>query len=321
VNIIERIRDKIGVELDAVEEEIKRNTISWVSEIPKVSQYLINSGGKRIRPIFLILLYRGVCGEGDDYIIPSVVAELLHTATLLHDDVIDGASTRRGKPSANIVYGNLVSVLVGDFLFATAFHNILKINNPSLQAELVKTAKTMSEGEVFQAVKRRDINITIEEYEKIVFAKTAALFEWCAYAVSSNANIHSHQLMELKEFGKIFGIVFQMKDDILDYTGNYEKTKKDLLNDLKEGHITLPLIIAMERDRELREYIKSVVGKETIDFDKEYIVSSVKRHIDITYEYLDRWHKRGIEIIERFSDNIYTNLLYELFKFIREREY
>jgi geranylgeranyl pyrophosphate synthase len=93
------------------------------------------------------------------------------------------------------------------------------------------------------------------------------------------------------------------------------------LNDLKEGHITLPLIIAMERDRELREYIKSVVGKETIDFDKEYIVSSVKRHIDITYEYLDRWHKRGIEIIERFSDNIYTNLLYELFKFIREREY
>ena len=268
----------IGEELKAVEAEMAQNLFSEIIMIPTVSRYLIGSGGKRFRPA-LLLLSAHLCGYRGPRGVPlASTIEFIHTATLLHDDVVDRAFVRRGMASANSVWGNGASVLVGDFLFTKSFSLIVKDGNLSI-LEVVSGATTrMAEGEVMQLVKMGNPEITEEDYYYIVINKTAVLISAACQIGAILGGVSSEKGKALTDFGLNLGIAFQLMDDTLDYISEEESLGKTIGKDLNEGKITLPLIRALkvcppaEQDR-LTSLIKNPHRQEG---DLGYVMKVVK---------------------------------------------
>lgn len=231
--------------MSIVDDVIREKLHSHVLLIRQVSEYIINSGGKRLRPA-LVILSAGAFGyPGKYHYNLAAVVEFIHTATLLHDDVVDESSLRRNKETANALFGNAASVLVGDFLYSRAFQMMVEVNNMRVMQILADATNTIAEGEVLQLLNCRDPHVTEENYLQVIRYKTAKLFEAASRlgAVLGNANPIEEEAMAV--YGMHLGTAFQLIDDMLDYTGNNQDIGKNLGDDLAEGKPTLPLIYAM----------------------------------------------------------------------------
>ncbi len=243
---MQHIRAVVASEFDAVNDLIIDQLHSDVGLVENIGHYIVDAGGKRLRPL-LALLSAGACGEiSDKHIQLAAVIEFIHTATLLHDDVVDVSTLRRGRPTANEKWGSAPSVLVGDFLYSRAFQILVSIGNLNLMGLLSDTTNTIAEGEVLQLVRAGDASASREQYFTVIQNKTAVLFAaaCCGAAMLSE---HSDYADALYDYGLNLGMAFQLIDDVLDYEGDPESTGKNIGDDLNEGKVTLPLIYAMEK--------------------------------------------------------------------------
>jgi octaprenyl-diphosphate synthase len=250
-------------DLQQVEKCINDNVHSEIKLIPEVAQHLISSGGKRFRPLLLLICAR-LCGyKGENRFPMATVMEFIHTATLLHDDVIDQASIRRGKTSANQIYGNAISILVGDFLCFKSYTLMTGIGNLDILRLISEMGDIMSEGEVFQLSKCGDINLSEQEYFNIIEKKTAVLISASCASGSILSSASREKINALKQFGRNAGMAFQITDDILDYMAEGEDFGKSIGKDLEEGKITLPLIFAIKQStNEEKNKIKGIITSQ-----------------------------------------------------------
>jgi octaprenyl-diphosphate synthase len=264
-------------ELKDVEKELLAIFNSSAVLIPLIGQHIINGGGKRIRPLFL-LMAADMCGySGNDRALFGAIIEAIHTASLLHDDVIDEAETRRGKQAAHKIWGNQVVVLVGDFLYSNSLRIAVLKNNQKIMEALSEATTRMTEGEILQLHKTADPNITQEEYYKIISAKTGILISAACRigaVLAEQTEVHEKAL---SEFGLKTGIAFQLADDILDYVAQQDDLGKKLGKDLEEGKITMPLIhlLRVASATERAEIIKII--QETAGSDDSTDLSEAKR--------------------------------------------
>ena len=243
--MLDAIRYSIEPDMRAVDAVIRRQLHSDVALISTVSEYIINSGGKRLRPA-LVILSAGAFGyAGAHHHELAAVVEFIHTATLLHDDVVDESSLRRGKATANALFGNAASVLVGDFLYSRAFQMMVAVGNPQVMAVLADATNTIAEGEVLQLLNVHDADIDEARYIQVIHYKTAKLFEAATRLGAILGGASSADESALATYGMRLGTAFQLIDDVLDYSGDHAETGKNIGDDLAEGKPTLPLIYAM----------------------------------------------------------------------------
>ncbi len=238
--------------------------------IQEISNHLIASGGKRIRPILLILAAK-LCGtkSGDDHYNLAAAVELIHSATLLHDDVVDTSEIRRGKKTANAIWDNKASILVGDYLFSISFQLMTRGKNLRVLDLLSKASSTMADGEVMQLQNSSDIALSREKYFEIIFGKTAVLFSASCECGALLNNRSELEISALRDFGKNLGIIFQIVDDMLDYSSKEEVLGKEIGNDFFEGKVTLPIILTYEKaDEAQRKKIAAMFEKNLLGAEK-----------------------------------------------------
>jgi len=243
---IKGIFDLVRDDLALVEKEIAAQSCGAIEPVAEISSYLREGGGKRLRPA-LLLLSAGAAGyHGESAIRLGAVVEMIHSATLVHDDVIDGAETRRGRPSTNARWGNHMSVLAGDWLYMQSFEMALRERNFAVLDILIDLTQNMVEGELLQLACLGRIDLSEAEAVDLAYRKTACLFSGCARLGAVLGKQAKHIEEALAEYGRNAGLAFQLVDDVLDFTASLEKLGKPVLSDLKEGKVTLPLIFALE---------------------------------------------------------------------------
>ncbi len=275
----------IGEDLKLVEEQFRIDLQSDVPLIRKVGEYVLSSGGKRVRPALLLLASR-LSGYTANKAVPlASVIEFIHTATLLHDDVVDSASLRRGIASANTLWGNEASVLVGDFLFSKSFSLMVNVGSLDILRVLSDATTVIAEGEVMQLLCTGELDLTEEKYTDVVRSKTAILMSAACEAGALLGAAPTNLQQALADFGMDLGIAFQLMDDILDYVATEEDFGKSIGHDLEEGKITLPLIHTLRQCSESeREVISAVVEQDEMSLDDFRAVSSlVKQYGGIAY--------------------------------------
>jgi octaprenyl-diphosphate synthase len=246
VQIAKGIFDLVREDLALVEQEIAAQNGAAIEPVCEISSYLREGGGKRLRPA-LLLLAAGASGyRGESAIRLGAVVEMIHSATLIHDDVIDGADTRRGRPSANARWGNHMSVLAGDWLYMQSFEMALRERNFAILDILIDLTQNMVEGELLQLTRLGQIDLNEAEATELAYRKTACLFSGCA-RLGAVLGKQSKEIEDgLADYGRNAGLAFQLVDDLLDFTASPEKLGKPVLSDLKEGKVTLPLIFALQ---------------------------------------------------------------------------
>jgi octaprenyl-diphosphate synthase len=268
---------QLDEDLQHIEQQIEKNLSSSVPLIAHVSRYIMRSGGKRLRPLLMVLAARLLNYQGKEDYALSTVFEYLHAATLLHDDVVDNADLRRGSSSANVLWGNAAVVLVGDFLLATSFLLSVLSGNLKILQVLSETTTTMAEGEVLQLINSDNLEISQEDYIEVITRKTAILIAAACRIGAILAEADEPQEAALHRFGLNLGIAFQLRDDVLDYTGTEEEFGKPVGKDLKEGKITLPLIRALSlSDHKDRHLLVDLITADTI---QDQSIAEVKRII------------------------------------------
>jgi octaprenyl-diphosphate synthase len=234
-------------DLAAVDRLISTSLESDVALVSQVSQYIVASGGKRLRPLLVLLAARALGYEGEQHVRSAAIIEFIHTATLLHDDVVDGSARRRGKDTANTVFGNQASVLVGDFLYSRSFQMMVDVDSMRVMKILADATNTIAAGEVMQLMAIHDPDTTEEAYRQVIYRKTARLFEAGAQIAAVLAGRDPGDEAAMITYGQNLGTAFQLVDDALDYNARSAELGKDLGDDLAEGKATLPLIYAMRK--------------------------------------------------------------------------
>jgi octaprenyl-diphosphate synthase len=249
-----------------VDRVIYQRLSSKVALIDQISGYIISAGGKRIRPRLVLLFSQALGFEGQQRYEMAATVEFIHTATLLHDDVVDESSLRRGRKTANAMFGNAASVLVGDFLYSRAFQMMVAVNKMRVLDVLADATNVIAEGEVLQLMNMHDADLAVDDYLKVIRFKTAKLFEASARlgAVLADASPEVEECCA--RYGRSLGTAFQLVDDLLDYEGNTQTLGKNVGDDLREGKPTLPLLIAMERCTEpQRQLIRQAIEHGEVD--------------------------------------------------------
>jgi octaprenyl-diphosphate synthase len=260
--------------VDAVIAERLRSDVALVNQI---GQYIVGAGGKRIRPRLLLLFANALGYTGDAQFTLAATVEFIHTATLLHDDVVDESSLRRGRQTANAVFGNAASVLVGDFLYSRAFQMMVSVDNMRVLEVLADATNVIAEGEVLQLMNMHDPDLAVDEYLKVIRSKTAKLFEASARLGAILADAGPAVERSSADYGRALGTAFQLVDDLLDYDGQTEALGKNVGDDLREGKPTLPLLVAMARGNEReRELIRHAIEQGEVTRLPE-VVSAVRR--------------------------------------------
>ncbi len=277
---VKEIANLIAGDLDRVEEAIAIHLESDVSFISEVGNYVLASGGKRIRPLLLIL-----CARLGNYVSERVydlctVIEFIHTATLLHDDVIDNAHLRRGNPTVNSRWGNEISILIGDYLYAKAMELSLQDKDHLVMETVSRVTKEMAKGQVIETLKERDLSITEDEYYRIIALKTAALFEGSCTIGALAAGLTPPQRAQVNAFGHHLGLAFQMADDTLDFVAPEATLGKPVNNDLKEGKITLPVIAALPQATETEVHAIDAYpqNKDASDEDFQTVIDILNKY-------------------------------------------
>jgi octaprenyl-diphosphate synthase len=307
-----------------VEEELARQSDTAFPAVSEITAYLLGGGGKRLRPA-LLLLSASYAGHKDRSAIRlAAVVELLHSATLIHDDVIDSAGTRRGRPSANSKWGNHRSVLTGDWLYMQSFQMALEERNFRILDILIDLTRKMVEGELIQLAKIGRIDVTEEDALQLATYKTACLFSGCARLGAVLGGLDGDEEQALADYGRYAGLAFQLVDDLLDFTASAQQVGKPVLSDLKEGKVTLPLIYAMENGhREARELVARVLAEKEFDSVRpETIVALVQDSgaLDRARNLAQDYACRAKACLNGHADSEYARALATLPDFILERE-
>src|SRR5689334_22341182 len=319
------IFDLVREDLMLVERELQRQTSAAFEPVSEITSYLLGGGGKRLRPALLLLSCRYAgCRDTSSAIRLAAVTELLHSATLIHDDVIDSANTRRGRPSANSRWGNHRSVLAGDWLYMLSFQMALEERNFRTLDILIDLTQKMVEGELIQLEKIGRIDVTEEDALRLATYKTACLFSGCARLGAVLGRLEGEEEEALAEYGRNAGLAFQLVDDLLDFTASAQQLGKPVLSDLKEGKVTLPLIYAMENGhREARELVARVLAEKEFDSVRpETIVSLVNDSgaLDRARCLAQDYAQRAKACLNGHRDSEYARALSTLPDFILERE-
>ncbi|MBT8104007.1 MAG: octaprenyl diphosphate synthase [Woeseiaceae bacterium] len=262
-------------DMEAVNRLIRGSLESDVALVSQVSEYIVMSGGKRLRPLIVLLAARAFGYEGEQHVRAAAIIEFIHTATLLHDDVVDSSDRRRGQDSANTVFGNQASVLVGDFLYSRSFQMMVDIDDMHVMRILADATNTIAAGEVQQLMNVHDPDTSEDDYQQVIYRKTARLFEAGAQIAAILAGRGAQDETAMIEYGRHLGTAFQLVDDALDYEASADELGKNLGDDLAEGKPTLPLIYAMREGSETqRELIRNAIlegGLEQLDDIRDVI--------------------------------------------------
>jgi octaprenyl-diphosphate synthase len=276
-NPLNRAIDLCAADMERVNACIHENLQSDIMMIPAIGHYIVNSGGKRMRPLLCLLIARLFNYSGDRHIPMSVVIEFIHTASLLHDDVVDSANQRRGAPSANGVWGNQASVLVGDYLFSRAFQMMVKDGDMAMLRLMSDVTNALAEGEVLQLSRTFHLEMTEAQCLEVIERKTAVLFA-AASEVGAHISEQPEQVVrDMADYGMCLGVAFQLMDDALDYMAEAEVAGKPVGHDLEEGKITLPLIHAMQGDAELAARVHAIAERDGYEAgDREWVRERVQ---------------------------------------------
>mgnify|MGYP000241673281 FL=1 len=284
---------------------------SNVDLINQMSHYIIASGGKRIRPLLLLLCARATNYGGTEHHAMAVVIELIHTATLLHDDVVDESTTRRNQDTANELWGNAASVLVGDFLYSRAFEILVEPNSMSIMRILSKATNQIAEGEVLQLLNIRNANVSQTKYFNVIEQKTARLFEAACKIGALLSDSSEKTINSLGDFGLHLGIAFQIIDDALDYESNSTTMGKEVGDDLSEGKITLPMIYALEKtsgseNKILRDAIKT---SDASNIDKIINILCSVNAFEFTRKIAENESQKALKSLKNIPDSEYRSAL------------
>ena len=308
------IKDSVATEFAQVDDVIVELLQSDVEMVENIGHYIIKAGGKRMRPLLVLLSAKALGSIEDVHIRFAAVVEFIHTATLLHDDVVDLSTLRRGMPTANEAFGNAPSVLVGDFIYTRAFQLMVGLANLPLLAHMAETTNTIAAGEVMQLVHAGDPDTQAEQYQEIIRRKTAALFAAACHGAALLHNAEAAKADGLHDYGMHLGIAFQLADDLLDYAGDPDETGKNVGDDLNEGKITLPLLHALKVGDEVErrfvaETLRNKDGGAFAD-----IMSIVHRTggIDATREAAVSHQQRAIEALNALGNNDAVSALHTM---------
>lgn len=312
---IDDINNLVKNDLIEVQKIIKNNIGDKIPLIDNLANHILTAGGKKIRPIVTLLTSKLCNYSGKNHLSLAACVELIHTATLLHDDVIDESKMRRGIPTANDLFGNKSSVLVGDFLFSKSFELMVANGSKSILKILSKTSSTLAEGEVMQLATVKNYLTDDQSYMNIIKAKTASLFSAASEISALLANQDNQTQKNLKKYGEYLGTAFQLVDDALDYIGN-EKLGKKIGDDFREGKITLPVIIAISNsDKEEKHFWKRVIELENRnedDFKRALKIIEKYDGINITMNRALEFSEFAIKSLNHFPESNFKNALQEL---------
>jgi octaprenyl-diphosphate synthase len=315
---LEDIRALVRHDLASVDEVIRWRLKSSVGLIDRVAEHIVSGGGKRLRPLLVVLVGRACGRSGHAHVEAAAFIEFIHTATLLHDDVVDGSSMRRGRDTANEVFGNQASVLVGDFVYSRAFQMMASLNSQRVMEIMADATNVIAEGEVLQLMNAHDPETTEQRYLDVIYRKTARLFEAGAEVAAVLSDGTPEMQRSLARFGRHLGSAYQLVDDVLDFRSNPAERGKNLGDDLAEGKPTLPLIhalrLASDPDRTLlRTAIESgdlaqlepIVGCIESSGGLEYAAELARRESQTALAALevlpDSVYKRGLQALARFA--------------------
>lgn len=294
---MQQVRAVVSTELDAVNTVIVEQLRSDVAMVESIGQYIVDAGGKRLRPMLVLLAARALDASSEAHVKFAAVVEFIHTATLLHDDVVDVSQLRRGKPTANAEFGNAPSVLVGDFLYTRAFQLMVALENHDLLRMMADTTNTIAAGEVLQLIRAGDADTTEAQYFDVIDRKTAALFAAACEGAVLLAHRDQATAESLAHYGRSLGIAFQLIDDVLDYEGDPELTGKNVGDDLAEGKPTLPLIHVLRQGNAAQAALvrRAISEKRREDFAE--VVQAVRDTGGLDYTRTEA-HKRRDQALD-----------------------
>ena len=304
-----------------VDQLIQHSLSSRIPLVEQISSYLVEAGGKRLRPL-LVLLCAKACGyEGRDHIKLAAIIEFLHTAMLLHDDVVDESDLRRGRKTVNAAWGNPASVLVGDFMHSRAFEMMVEIGNLRVMEILAQATNVIAEGEVQQLANVRNPDFSEQSYLQVIYRKTAMLFQAASHTAAVLAGANQATESALRDFGLHLGLAFQLIDDMLDYAGNAQELGKNVGDDLAEGKVTLPLIIAMRNgDKAQANFIRETIlagGTEQLPAVTEMVRNTGGLRYTLSRASMEQ--EKAMKCIHVVTPSKYRNSMENLVRFSIER--
>ena len=320
---LEEIRALVTEDLQRVDQTIVQRLASDIVLVNQVSQYIIGGGGKRLRPLSVVLAARACGHQGQKHVPAAAIIEFIHTATLLHDDVVDGSDLRRGRNTANHVFGNEASVLVGDYLYSRSFQMMVELGDLRIQEVMANATNTIAEGEVLQLMNAHDPETTEQRYLEVIYRKTAKLFEAGAQMAAIVSGSPREIEQSMVDYGRHLGTAFQLVDDVLDYKATAEELGKNLGDDLAEGKPTLPVIYALAHApaaeaARLREAIETG-GIDDLDQITRLIETS--GGLEYTARMARREKELAVEALGRLPASKYRDALVTLADFAVARTY
>lgn len=320
---IEAIRKFVEADLAAVDEVIRSHLHSEVVLVRQVAEYIINSGGKRLRPTLLLLSAGAFSYIGKHHYVLAAVVEFIHTATLLHDDVVDESNKRRGQDTANAMFGNAASVLVGDFLYSRSFQMMVSVHNMRVMQVLADATNTIAEGEVMQLLNCHNPDVDETAYLRVIRSKTAKLFESSARLGAILGRASSVNEESLARYGMHVGTAFQLIDDVLDYSGNDSEIGKNLGDDLAEGKPTLPLIRAMQigSPEQVKRVRKAIESGGAEEFDAVLQIIRDTRALDYVHELARAEVEEAMRAVVDLPDSTHKEILLQLADFAVDRTF
>ncbi len=309
--------------MNAVNAVIRHQLHSDVPLVNQIAEYIISAGGKRIRPLLLLLIANAHGYRGLHHHELAAVVEFIHTATLLHDDVVDESSLRRGRQTANALFGNAASVLVGDFVYSRAFQIMVRIGEMRVMQILADATNVIAEGEVMQLLNMHDPDVTEERYLQVIRSKTAKLFEAAAQLGALIAGADENAIEAAAEYGRSLGTAFQLIDDVLDYSGNAADIGKNVGDDLREGKPTLPLIYLMQHGNpEQRQLVRDCIEQGDVQhFDAILAAITTSGALDYTKREAEKAAQRAAEAISSAPASIFKDSLLQLCAFAVDRNH
>jgi octaprenyl-diphosphate synthase len=320
---LEKIREPVADELKRLDRVIVERLASDVVLVNQVSQYIVGAGGKRLRPLSVLLAARACGYRGQRHVEAAAIIEFIHTATLLHDDVVDGSGLRRGRDTANHVFGNQASVLVGDYLYSRAFQMMVELDDMRIQGVMADATNTIAMGEVLQLMNTHDPDTSEQRYLEVIYRKTARLFEAGAQTAAILAKVDAPLERAMVSYGRHLGTAFQLVDDALDYRADRTALGKNLGDDLAEGKPTLPLIHALSKaGPDEAERLRRAIAEGGID-DLEAITLVIESSggLEYTARLAQRERDLAVEALADLPDSAHKQALRALADFAISRSH
>jgi octaprenyl-diphosphate synthase len=321
--VLDQLRQLLAADMAAVDAAIRDRLRSEVVLVNQVSEYIINSGGKRLRPALVVLSAKAFGYRGKHHHNLAAVVEFIHTATLLHDDVVDESALRRGNATANALFGNAASVLVGDFLYSRAFQMMVEAGDMRVMQTLADATNTIAEGEVLQLLNCHNASVGVENYLHVIHCKTAKLFEAAMSLGAILSGAGSEMEQAAARYGMHLGTAFQLVDDVLDYSGDEHETGKKLGDDLAEGKPTLPLIYAMQHGdaRQVAVVRNAIEQGDIARFSEVLAVIKATGALEYTQQQAKQEADSACAAISALPDTNFKESLLQLAGFAATRQY